>query len=195
MGEQERPPPSEPTSGRSPAGREGVVLEEPPLIVQVVKEEMAGKHRAIYAYDKIIWRIRVGFVTLFFGGWAIFLTGYLGKNAVAERAEVALIGLLLFSMASALAAFMADTRYRAGKAQVIADLEGFLAALLKQHREEAEKANLPPDATRRLLRISGEQSDATKLRATLFIYGVPPLIALALTATLLLYGSGQTGGG
>jgi hypothetical protein len=45
------------------------------LLEQIVLGEIAGKNRAIHAYDGIVWKLRSGFLTLLFGGWSILLTG------------------------------------------------------------------------------------------------------------------------
>ena len=39
----------------------------------IILGEIAGKNTAIHAYDKILWMIRTGYLTLFYGGWAIVL--------------------------------------------------------------------------------------------------------------------------
>jgi hypothetical protein len=39
--------------------------------------EVAGKNAAIASYDHMIWTVRSGFLTLFFGGWGLLLKSLL----------------------------------------------------------------------------------------------------------------------
>ena len=52
------------------------------FLQKTVLREIEGKNRAIHAYDDIVWKIRSGFVTLLFGGWAIVL-----KSMVESKSE------------------------------------------------------------------------------------------------------------
>ena len=45
----------------------------------IILGEIAGKNAAIHAYDKILWMIRTGYLTLFYGAWAIVLKGIIAK--------------------------------------------------------------------------------------------------------------------
>lgn len=53
--------------------------ESDKLIRQIVFDEIKGKNSAIHAYDKMIWTIRTGFLTLLFAGWGLLLSA-VGKN-------------------------------------------------------------------------------------------------------------------
>ncbi len=50
------------------------------LLTKLLLGEVAGKNGAIHAYDKMVWTVRSGFLTLFFGGW-----GLLRKSLVARK--------------------------------------------------------------------------------------------------------------
>jgi hypothetical protein len=40
------------------------------LLGSLVLDEIEGKNKAIHAYDGMVWKIRSGFLTLLFAGWA-----------------------------------------------------------------------------------------------------------------------------
>ena len=52
---------------------------KPDFMEKFVLSEIAGKKAAIHAYDGIVWKIRSGFLTLTFGGWAIMLQSLAGR--------------------------------------------------------------------------------------------------------------------
>ena len=68
------------------------------LFEKVLLGEIEGKNRAIHSYDGIIWRVRVGFLTLVFGGWAILLKGIVETSATepTQYSKLAL-GLVAYS--------------------------------------------------------------------------------------------------
>jgi len=41
-------------------------MSDRPILHQILLDEVAGKNRAVHAYDHILWTIRSGFVTVFF---------------------------------------------------------------------------------------------------------------------------------
>jgi hypothetical protein len=47
-------------------------------ITRLALAEVEGKNKAIHAYDQMIWTVRSGFVTLFFGAWALLFQQLLG---------------------------------------------------------------------------------------------------------------------
>lgn len=38
---------------------------------KLINNELTGKNAAIHAYDKMIWKVRAGFLTLVFGAWRL----------------------------------------------------------------------------------------------------------------------------
>lgn len=71
------------------------------LIERLFLEEIGGKNRAIHAYDRMLWTVRTGFLTLFFAGWAILLKA-LVENSSAKPSALdnrVLLVMLLVSVA------------------------------------------------------------------------------------------------
>jgi hypothetical protein len=80
-----------------------------PVLEKVVLGEIDGKNRAIHAYDSISWKVRTGFLTLLFGGWAILLKGIVEASETTHYAHRSLTwGLLLFSAGFAFGAWLID---------------------------------------------------------------------------------------
>ena len=43
------------------------------FLIKLVNSEIAGKNNAIHAYDKMIWTVRTGFLTLVFVAWSFVI--------------------------------------------------------------------------------------------------------------------------
>lgn len=79
------------------------------LLEKIVLGEIEGKNRVIHAYDGIVWKVRVGFLTLLFGGWAILLKGIVETSEPPAGGYTALAsGLLLFSLGFSFGAWFID---------------------------------------------------------------------------------------
>jgi hypothetical protein len=129
-------------------------MPEPTLLEKIVLGEVEGKHKAIHAYDAMMWKIRTGFLTLLFGGWAILLKG-LAEDICTHRPReyVALVlGLLLFSGGFAVGAWIIDRNYLQRKFRVIFALN----RLLEEVRSSGgDLMKVSPD----LLKIAGDNAD------------------------------------
>lgn len=42
---------------------------EATFIKEIIKKEIDVKIQALHKYDKMLWALRTGFLTLFFAGW------------------------------------------------------------------------------------------------------------------------------
>jgi hypothetical protein len=97
------------------------------LLQQIVLGEIAGKNRAIHAYDGIVRKIRSGFLTLLFGGWSILLTGILeGSHRSPTDYRPLAWGLFLFGLGFAFGARYVHRSYIRRKFRVIHALDRFL---------------------------------------------------------------------
>lgn len=93
------------------------------VLERLILGEIEGKNGAIHAYDGMVWRIRSGFLTLLFGGWAIVLKGIV-ESADKQPGEYQPLawGLFLFSLGFALGARYVDRNCVRRKFRVIAAL-------------------------------------------------------------------------
>lgn len=60
-------------------------MPELSLLEKLVLDEISGKNKAIHAYDRMMWTVRTGFLTLFFSGWGILLKAMVEKVAATAR--------------------------------------------------------------------------------------------------------------
>jgi hypothetical protein len=157
------------------------------LLEKLILGEVEGKNRAIHAYDGMIWKIRTGFLTLLFGGWAILLKGIVESTAKEPSDYQPLAwGLFLFSLGFALGAWYVDRNYVRRKFRVI----GALGSLMDAIRAcGGDYLKIPPE----LLKVAGDNAEmpfdntgyreATK--AGLSVYLVPLLILVAVIYLLV----------
>lgn len=90
------------------------------LLEKMVLAEIEGKNRAIHTYDSIVWKIRTGFLTLIFAGWAILLRGIVEGKAESSNLILKLLwGMALFSCGLAYAAWIMDCNYTRRKFRLI----------------------------------------------------------------------------
>lgn len=98
--------------------------EKNELLERIVLGEIEGKNRAIHAYDGMVWKLRSGFLTLLFGGWAILLKGIVeAPGPPPGRYGMLVWGLFLFSPRFAFGAWCIDWSYVRRKFRVILALD------------------------------------------------------------------------
>jgi hypothetical protein len=89
---------------------------------KVIMGEIDGKNAAIHAYDKIIWQVRTGFLTLVFGGWAFILQGAIQAGMTPEQNRPYLFMMIFLTLILAIGAFFVDRNYIRRKFRVIFSL-------------------------------------------------------------------------
>jgi hypothetical protein len=156
-------------------------------ITRLALAEVEGKNSAIHAYDQMIWTVRSGFVTLFFGAWALLFQQLLGLQKLSWLHVGVFGALAAFSCVLAAAAYFIERNYVRRKFRVIASLN----ELMRQLEEETPTvALLAPN-----LRVAGD-TDAgdpdtpgfsSERSVGRYIYG---LSLLSLVIGLLLVAAG-----
>jgi len=101
------------------------------LSEKIILNEISGKNAAIHAYDKIIWQIRTGFLTLVFGGWAFILKGAIESNKSLN--DIYEFGglMVILSIVLSVAGFVVDWNYVKRKFRVIKSLTILQEILVK----------------------------------------------------------------
>ena len=99
------------------------------FLKSLINGEIAGKNNAIHVYDRMIWMVRSGFLTLVFAGWSLML-----KAAVENKVDILQIApyvfmLCGFTLALAIGGFMIDRNYVRRKFRVIKALNGLMEIL------------------------------------------------------------------
>lgn len=158
----------------------------PDFMEKLVLGEIAGKNAAIHAYDGMVWKIRTGFLTLTFGGWAILLKG-LAESASPERYYKPIAwGLYLFSLGFALGAWYVDRLYVQPKFRVIHALDSLTEELTARN---GNCTGIPAD----LLKVAGDKADDSyqcdgyrnALKAEYAVYMAPIAVVFAVVLWLV----------
>jgi hypothetical protein len=158
------------------------------MVQQVFLDEIRGKNAAIQSYDDIIWKIRTGYLTLLFAGWAILLEGMIGRTQSQDDRSGKYIAILsLVSLGLTIAGFYIDRSYSRRKARVIHALDRLTHEVVTTG---GDVKKIPLD----LLNISGDDPHATfdegrfqfALRKAALVYFVPFVTVLLAGAIVLL---------
>lgn len=102
------------------------------LVPDIIKGEIEGKNIAIHAYDKMMWTIRTGFLTLFFVGWGILLKTLIDNNALNLDNSQILLVMLLASLTLSLGGLSIDLNYLRRKFRVVFALDSLLSTLVNK---------------------------------------------------------------
>ncbi len=162
------------------------VNNEASMLEQVVLGEIAGKNAAIHAYDKIIWTVRSGYLTLVFVGWSILLKGVAENTIPGSTKHELLYAMLSVSVGLGIGGFYVDWNYLRRKFRVILALNEIMDEL---HSSKGDASVIAGD----LLKVSGDDANRNyfssgykeAFRACLMVYFVP-LPTLALAAYFML---------
>src|SRR5262245_16003153 len=100
---------------------EVLAMSEPTIIEKLVLAEISGKNRAIHAYDKMMWTVRTGYLTLFSASWGFLLKGLIENSATRPEAvdNHLLLTMLLVSVALGSGGLVIDQNYARRKFRVI----------------------------------------------------------------------------
>lgn len=128
----------------------------------IVTGAITGKYSALHAYDRMIWTIRSGYLTLLFGGWALVLKSTFDAAAplyeLRTRFAVFYSAMIVVSLGLMSGAFIVDHSYLRAKFLVIASLNKLLPRAVNLKNIE----NLAPDELSGILeemRVAGHSSD------------------------------------
>lgn len=165
-------------------------MDKEDLISKIVLGEITGKNQAIHAYDKMIWTIRTGFLTLFFAGWGILLKSIVDSASRSHsNMHPVLIAMLLVSIALSLGGLIIDQNYVRRKFRVIYALDSLLSIIL---RKGIQIVNTPNEIVN-YIQVSGDKDDTDYKKASgynpawkvgLAIYMIPVIIAVISVALL-----------
>lgn len=162
-------------------------MSENNFIEKVVMNEVSGKYAAIHAYDGMIWKVRVGFLTVVFAGWSLVV-----KTAIEKHADFAVIAPFIFilsgfSIALALGGYMIDRNYAKRKFRVIVALNE-----LFQFITTVNFGNMASETSSRLLdllKISGDAANnkyaskaySNEIFVSKIVYIVPSVLVIFIT--------------
>lgn len=161
------------------------------FLKQLILDGFTGKNRAIHAYDRMIWMVRSGFLTLVFAAW-----GFLIKTALEQHIAITntmgYIQLLAgFSLVLAYGGYIIDVNYVKRKFRVITTVNELRTIVIRPGMSDY----LPEEVERlrELLKISGDSVSIdhrspqfeNERRVSRVIYGLPSLLIILLLLTTL----------
>lgn len=126
----------------------------------IILGEIAGKNNAIHAYDKIIWTVRSGYLTLMFAGWAIVIKAAIDKGGDFGQIGHLLIAMFVVSTGFMVGAFIIDKNYVRRKFRVIASLNRLLSQALDLEDVENIKAK-DKKALHEIMQVAGDADNTT----------------------------------
>jgi hypothetical protein len=171
-----------------------LVPEESELFEKMVLGEIEGKNSAIHTYDDIIWKIRTGYLTLVFAGWAILLKSIAdSQQRTGQGFESITIAMFFFSVGLAAGGWFVDRAYSRRKARVIHALDRLMQAIADN---SGDFGKVPVE----LLKVAGDNPDVPYdsrgyregLAGGLCVYFVP-LITLAVAGVCIFIVFGPPG--
>lgn len=150
---------------------------------------------ALHGYDRILLTVRSGYLTIFFGGWAILLSGVAQEKTTLVLALVIAAALLTFSIGLSVGGFIIDCNYVIRKFRAIHDLNLLLEHVLENPKIESveEAKDLDLELLKGVIRVSGvsgeynEEGWKAALMVSIVFYFVPIIIlGVSLLVTWLL---------
>ena len=152
---------------------------------EIILGEIDGKNAAIHAYDKIIWMIRSGYLSLLYGGWAIILAGIVEQdnNIMQHKNMILIMFSITFSLT--IGAYILDKNYLQRKFRVIFTLNKLLELTFGLKNIETIDAVLVKEL-RDYLKVSGDADNssydtdgykqARTAENTIYLFSVLPLM-------------------
>ncbi len=157
-------------------------MDKEELTSKIILGEITGKNQAIHAYDKMIWTVRTGFLTLFFASWGILLKSIVDNSSSTQTSlQCVLVPMLFISITLSIGGLMIDQNYVRRKFRVIHALDSLLLILMKDIVQIDNNKNQIID----YIQVSGDKDDKNyqkvsgyrpAWRTGLVIYLVPLII-------------------
>lgn len=162
-------------------------MSQKTFLEEVISGEIQGKNAAIHSYDEMIWKVRSGFLTLFFGVWGLLLGAMLKDTPqlLKDVPHSIVRALLLISAGLASGGMATDLNYVNRKFKVIYDLNRLLELIVK-HPDFESRAEAHQRLLLSVMRVSGDTkggkpSEGWSVAAILaiVIYAVPFILTAA----------------
>lgn len=156
---------------------------EETYLTKIIQGEIEGKNAAIHAYDKMMWTVRSGFLTLVFGGWGLVIKSAVETKAALAAIKPYILMLSAFTIALAIGAYLIDRNYARRKFRVIHAANELMQLLMKTDLENIDDIK---SKLRTLLQISGDADNKSyRFRAFFNEMKVSKIIYM-LTSVLIM---------
>lgn len=151
---------------------------------QVLLNEINGKNNAIHAYDKIVWQIRTGFLTLVFGGWAFIIKGAIVSGKSFHDISEYISVMAVFSFLLSISGYIIDRNYIRRKFRVINALNGLQKLIINPQKSLTTLSSHELNEITSLIGVVGDSGNdqykskgyQIEVNVSLLIY---PIIGLA----------------
>lgn len=149
---------------------------------KMIINEIAGKKAAIHAYDKIVWTVRSGFLTLVFAGWALVIKAAIESDAEINEVAPYFFMLCAFSIVLAVGGYLIDRNYVRRKFRVIRAVNDMMHAMTQADFDDkqvdfGDLLGISGDADNKKYRIGAYRIEMV---VTSTIYSVPGVLIAAL---------------
>lgn len=127
------------------------------LLTDTIKFEMDGKNQAIHEYDKMIWQLRIGYLTVFFAVWGILIKSLVDKGTICQFDQIVRL-MSLLAIVITVGACGVDSSYVRRKYKVIIALNKLYGTII----DYAEVDHKQFEKFRETLIISGTTAHSIK---------------------------------
>jgi hypothetical protein len=166
---------------------------KPELLEQMILEEIKGKNAAIHAYDKMMWTVRSGYLTLVFAGWGFAIKAAIETVKAIGTIMPYIFLLSAFTIALSVGAFMIDRNYARRKFRVIVAINKLTETILTIDLSKIE--GVATEKLVSLLQISGDADNKNYKVAAFFnefyvirtIYTAPSLLAIMVLVICIFF--------
>ncbi len=132
-------------------------MEWKEILKDTIKFEMDGKNQAIHEYDKMIWALRTGFLTVFFAVWGLIIKSIIDSENMPRIQNIVPVMIMLAAVIS-LSACCIDSSYVRRKYKVIAALNKLYQILI----DYAQGGTIEFEKFKELLKISGTTASSNE---------------------------------
>jgi len=158
------------------------------FIKEIIKKEIDGKIQALHEYDKMLWALRTGFLTLFFAGWGLMLKSLLDNKPI-EKMNTILLMMTILSMIICISGLLIDSNYVKRKYRVIQALDLLYDHILREEKfteqEIIEIKGLIQVSGSRANKKYSEVSGYPKERNVVLIIYLMPIVSLIMGIILM----------
>jgi hypothetical protein len=132
----------------------------------IIIKEIDGKNQAIHEYDKMLWALRTGFLTLFFAGWGLLLAPFAEQKPIPDNQLIDINTLLLvmasISLTICIGGFLIDLNYIRRKYRVIHSLDLLYKRIFSQEKLNELKTEQFLD----LIQVSGSKANKNYIKTS-----------------------------
>jgi len=162
------------------------MINDTEFIKNFVLTQINGKKEALHAYDKMMWVVRSGYLTLVFAGWGLIIQEAAGNKIPLIDIFPYFIALSLLSLVLAYAGFNIDIAYAQRKFRVIFSLNQLIEIITTSRFENADTKLL--NSLAEMLQISGERKNDNHLKVEGYKNELKLVRLIYLTPSILIAG-------